>query len=215
MLFPSLCIGNFFKNPDNVVNYAKTFKYTPSKTGKWPGKRTESLHLIAPQIHRHVGRKVLATLFPNNYTKITYDLGDLYFQKISSDYCNTGWVHVDDPAELTVIIYLSKHRKCGTSIFNYVKAFPTNDDTSKKKFNIFLEKKFKEEKEAVKENNIDFEETVHFSSRYNRAVFFDSSQWHAAQQFAEQNIKEDRLTLVGFYYGINFTKFPVSENNRI
>ena len=135
MLFPSLCIDNFFQNPDKVVDYAKTFKYTPSKTGKWPGKRTESLHLIAPQIHRHVGRKVLATLFPNNYTKITYNLGDLYFQKISSEFCNTGWVHVDDPAELTIIIYLSKHKKCGTSIFDYVKAFPTNDESSKKKFN--------------------------------------------------------------------------------
>ncbi len=136
MLYPSIVVDNFFSQPELIVDFASKLKFYQNKDGRWPGKRTESLHLIAPQIHRHVGRKVLATLFPNNYTKITYNLGDLYFQKISSEFCNTGWIHVDDPAELTIIIYLSKHKKCGTSIFDYVKAFPTNDESSKKKFNI-------------------------------------------------------------------------------
>ena len=216
MLFPSMCIDNFFQNSDEVVSYAKQCKYYPSQTGAWPGKRTEGLHLISPGLHRHFGRKILATLFPNNYQNITYDRGDVYFQKISSEYINKGWIHVDEPADLTVIVYLSKHKKCGTSIFQYKGAFPTpTRELMHVKKKVYKEKLFGQETETLKKNNKDFEEIVSFNSRHNRAIFFDGSQWHGAKQYIEKNIEEDRLTLIGFYYGINSTKFPVTENNRL
>ena len=216
MLFPSMCIDNFFQNPDEVVRYAKQCKYYPSETGEWPGKRTKRLHLISPELHRHFGRKVLATLFPNNYENITYNMANVCFQKISPEYINKGWIHVDGPADLTVIVYLSKHKKCGTSIFQYKNAFPTpTEELMQVKKKTYKEKSFEQETETLKKNNNDFEETISFNSCYNRAIFFDGSQWHGEKQFVEKNIKEDRLTLIGFYYGINSTKFHVTENNRL
>jgi hypothetical protein len=69
----------------------------------------------------------------------------------------------------------------------------------------------------VEENNNDFEETVRIDSKYNRLVLFDSNQPHAANKFIDEDIKEDRLTLVGFFQTITcpFIKYPCVENNRL
>ena len=84
MLFPSLAIDNFFNNPDQVVKLSKTCEYEPHPNGKWPGTRTKSLHIINPEFHIQVGRKILATLFPNTHEKIQYSSSEFNVSKNNS-----------------------------------------------------------------------------------------------------------------------------------
>ena len=41
MIWPSICIDNFFDNPDKVVETANSFHYEKDKDGRWPGERCE------------------------------------------------------------------------------------------------------------------------------------------------------------------------------
>ena len=89
-----------------------------------------------------------------------------------------------------------------------------NNEEKKK---IYKTLNLKNEKKLLKENNDSFEETISFNSKFNRVIMFDSSLHHAAQKFVEENIEEDRLTLIGFFNNINANniKYPVVENNRL
>jgi hypothetical protein len=213
MLFPSLCVDGFFQNPDDIVKYANTLTYQPAKSGKWPGVRSEALHRINPGLHRTIGRKMVTLLYPNNVEQILYNEGLLYFHKVPNDFVNEGWVHADD-ADLTIIIYLSRHKNCGTSIYELNRE-TIDYSIADKRLEIFKTKNFKKEKSFVKENNKSYEETISFKSRYNRAVMFDSYHHHGAPSYTETDVKEDRLTLIGFYRGFNNTKFGAVELKRI
>ena len=74
-----------------------------------------------------------------------------------------------------------------------------------------------EEEKYLKENNDQFEKTLTLNSRYNRLILFDSSNLHAAEKYSEENINEDRLTLVTFFTEINGNenKYPISEMRRL
>lgn len=215
MLFPYLCIDNFFNEPEKIVEYSKTLDYAHHPYGKWPGERTQELHKIDNKFHLEIGKKVLATLYPNEYKSVYYGKSELMFNKISQKHKNLNWVHSDAPFDLTVIIYLSHHKNCGTSIFECVKNYPTNQNLEKTKYDLYSIDKFKENGDLVHINNKDFRETISFKSKFNRAIMFDSYHWHASQIFFEENNIEDRLTLVGFYSNFSNTKFHVVENNRI
>ena len=45
-IFPVTSINNFFKEPDEVVKFANSLKYTKPKEGIYPGVRTENLHKV-------------------------------------------------------------------------------------------------------------------------------------------------------------------------
>jgi hypothetical protein len=214
MLFPSICLDNFFRNPKEVVNFSNSLNYFSDPEGEWPGERTDLLHNIDINFFNFFSSKVFSILYPMGYEGISYNL-KLCFQKISSKYINNGWIH-KDPDQLTVICYLSNHKNCGTSIYDYKKSYPLlcNDEEKKK---IYKTLNLKNEKKFLKENNDTFEETISFNSKFNRVIMFDSSLYHAAQKFVEEDVQEDRLTLIGFFNNIsgNNIKYPVVENNRL
>ncbi len=213
MLFPSMCIDEFFKNPDDIVKYANTLTYRPAESGRWPGVRSEPLHRINSDLHRTIGRKLLALIWPNNVDEIRYNDGELYFQKVSNDFVNEGWIHSDD-ADLTLIIYLSHHKNCGTSIYELNRE-SIDYAVADKRIEIFKTKNFKKEKMLVQKNNERYNETISFKSQYNRAICFDAFHHHGARAYKEENVQEDRLTLVGFYRGFSSTKFGGVEAVRI
>ena len=213
MLFPSMCIDGFFKNPDNIVKYANTLTYHSAESGKWPGVRSEALHKINPDLHQTVGRKLLALIWPNNVEEIVYTKGELYFHKISNDFVNEGWIHSDN-ADLTFIVYLSHHKNCGTSIYELNRE-TIDYAVGEKRIEIFKNKNFKKEKILVQKNNERYNETISFKSRYNRAICFDAYHHHGAPSYKEESVQEDRLTLVGFYRNFTHTKFGAAEATRI
>lgn len=215
-MWPTICVDNFFNDPDKVFKFANSLKYTPSSEGSWPGERSDELHNIDKDFFEFFGKKVLSILYPMQ-KDISFNLR-LNFQRMSKKYINEGWVHEDDAYtnQFTSIVYLSKHKECGTSLFDSKKiySFPIN---AIQKHNVYLKDNFKEGDIYLKENNNQFEETLSIKSKYNRLIMFDSSQLHAAQKFIENGIEEDRLTLVGFFENIYFPniKFNGIQHKRI
>lgn len=217
MIWPTICIDNFFNDPDKVVEFAKTLNYKTDKYGEWPGERTKELCDLDKNFFEFFGKKVLSILYPLNYNEISYHLS-LNFQKISKKYVDEGWVHRDNGCgnQLTCIVYLSKHKQCGTSIFDSKKiCSPIINVENKRK--MFLTDDFLNQKKFLKENNEQFEETISIKSKYNRLIMFDAAHFHAAQKYVEDNIQEDRLTLVGFFLDIIFPKMKLNgiEHKRI
>jgi hypothetical protein len=202
MIYPTICVDNFFNEPDKILEFSNSLNFFEDTEGRWPGKRTSLLHEINFDFFEQFGLKVLSILYPT-IKKITFKCS-LNFQKISEEYINKGWIHRDsETSDFTCIVYLSKHKECGTSIFNSKKLGYSIKNTDQKK-DIYKTKQFEKELIFLEENNSQFEENIIIKSRFNRLIIFDSNQLHGAQKFIEQNLKESRLTLVGFFSNIYF-----------
>jgi len=222
MLWPTLCVDNFFVNPEEIRKYALNLEYNPAKDGKWPGKRTENLFNINLNFHTFVTTKILKLLYPTSIESLACHV-DSYFQKIDGNiYSQSGWVH-QDKDEFTAIIYLSHHKNCGTSIFDKknIKSTLINEQTRRDE-NIKAELKNEsiegDSKELIS-NNSQFEKTITFNSKFNRLILFDSAQFHAAEKFNEVGVNENRLTLILFFENVfsqskKQIKFPLAEMNR-
>ena len=82
---------------------------------------------------------------------------------------------------------------------------------------MYLKKDFVNTMDHLKNNNDQFEETINIKSKFNRFIMFDAAQFHAAQKFTENNVAEDRLTLIGFFNNIYFPgiKYNGIEHKRL
>ena len=205
--FATTCVDNFFKYPDEIVNLAETLDYKPHSEGMWPGARSPELHTINPALKTKICTKYLKLHL--SAPMVGYK-ANAYFQKVgsASGGLGEGWVHNDTPHLHTSIIYLNKNEnlKSGTSLFRPKKGigpmYTTRNNMRKREFN--LGKLSTEEAEKYrKESNSDFEETVRFANVYNRCVGFDAMEWHAANEFAQKDEKEPRLTLIIFWSQIS------------
>jgi hypothetical protein len=194
------CIDNFFKYPDEIVNLANTLDYKPHPDGLWPGARSPELHFINPELKNAICTKYfrLHLSAPMVGYKAT-----AYFQKIETG-SGAGWVHNDYPSLHTSLIFLNKDSSLnsGMSLYRPKKGngpmYTTRNGMKKREFN--LGKLSIDEVEKFRaESNSDFEETVRFSNIYNRCIGFDAMEWHAANEFAQKNEKESRLTLITFW----------------
>jgi hypothetical protein len=217
MLWPTICVDNFFEEPEEIKKFSNTLKFNEDPFGKWPGERTNLLHEINKDFVDFTTKKIISVLYPINYHDMRWEAQQT-FQKINGNiYKNKGWVHKDVPRELTAIIYLSNHLKCGTSLFKPKDFFNKCINTDfKQKF--YKEKsKITIENKYLNENNDQFEKILTIDSRFNRLIVFDSNHFHAAEKFNEENINEDRLTLITFFTNIsgNYNKYPITEMKRV
>lgn len=218
MLYPTYIVDNFFSNSQEVINLSNKFNFEKDPNGDWPGERTNGLHEIDPDFFSYTTYKILSVIFPNEIENLSWTAKQS-FQKVSSDQAaGEGWVHSDDRNELTAIVYLSNHKKCGTSLYNKNGFFNAtlNNDIKKEYYsnNKIFDKKYYD---ALKENNSRFTKTVDIDSVFNRLLIFDAHQYHAANGFYDENNLDDRLTLITFFQNIkgNDLKFPVSQMNRV
>ena len=200
-MYPFICLDNFFNDTDKVLKFANSLKYCEDNIGKWPGKRSNPLHDEDKCFFNSFGLKVLSILYPS-VNDIQFSL-DLSFQKISKDYLNEGWIHQDILSDFTAIVYLSKHKNCGTSFFDSKKTFAIPINTEKK-HESYLNKEFIKNDDFLKKNNEQFFETMNISSKFNRIIIFNGAYHHAAQKFYEEDVIEERLTLIGFFSNIYF-----------
>lgn len=210
-IFPTVCIDNFWSDPDAVVDLALSQNFSESHDS-YPGNRTKELGDILPEFNQIMINKIVSLFIDiNKYN--TFDIVTKhFFQKISpiSDdiNLNIGMVHQDSaPYEdspgdiLSCIVYLNKNANlnAGTSIFKEKNFGSDYSWYNKNKTNDILL------------HNSKFIETVKFQNIYNRMVAFDSMHPHAANLFDGGN--EDRLTQVFFIKSISILdKMP---NNRI
>jgi|TARA_Y100000004_G_C8913844_1_gene412142 hypothetical protein len=219
MLYPTYVIDNFFPNPDEVVKFSKTLDFGRDTTlGKWPGERTNLMHEINLNFFQYTTKKIMSLIFLNNLSNINWE-AQQYFQKVPCEGdVKQGWVHNDSNQQLTAIVYLSKHKGCGTSIYRKNSFFNGGKNYQVKEEYYSKNKKFdKKYYQALEENNSCFTKTIEVESVFNRLVIFDGSQWHGVNGFYDKNASEDRLTLLTFFHDIrgNNLKFPISEMHRV
>lgn len=218
MIYPTIIMDDFFSDPKKIKDFSSNLKFGKDSLGRWPGERTVPLHQIDFDFFEYVHRKILSILYPNDFKSLAFN-ADSYFQKVSSKrHLNPGWIHEDD-AEITAIIYLSKHRNCGTTLWTK-KNFYNSNSTAKNKHKFNLKDRHqKEEIEAVNLHNNNFKKNLEVDSVYNRVLMFDSNQHHSASNFLDKDVKEDRLTLITFIRRIvmenGALRYPVPECRRL
>jgi hypothetical protein len=216
MLWPTIIVDNFFDEPEKIIETSKKFVFRQNLLGKWPGERTDDISSLNYDMFNWITYKIIRLIYPMNHAQIKWNASQ-YFQKINGNiYQEGGWVHSDTPAELTAIIYLSKHKNCGTSIFDK-KTFFNGALYTEKKHNSYLTKNSKENLKYLIKNNNNFEKTITINSKFNRLLIFDANQFHAADSFKDKNYEdEDRSTLITFFHSLNSEniKYPIPEMKR-
>jgi|TARA_R100001530_G_scaffold127803_1_gene97185 hypothetical protein len=199
MLWPTLCIDNFFPNLNEVIKFAKSLPYKPSEDGRWPGERSEILNKVSMDFFNYSTSKMIAALYPGDWRNMSWDAHSV-FQKVSGMWQGEGWVH-QDPLEISCLVYLETDENCGTSLFKQIthESICSEGQTEKRKGYLspnMLEDK--RSKEALRKNNERFKKTASFDAVPNRLVLFDQSQFHGVNNF-NNSTDAERLTLVTFF----------------
>jgi len=219
MIYPTIVVDDFFKYPNNIKKLSQDLIYEKDKDGKWPGVRSKSIHEINYEFFNFFHLKILSLLYPNDYQQMIFT-ASTFFQKVSGKrYPHSGWIHSDSPCEFTAIVYLSNHKNCGTSFWKKNNFYNT-ESTAKQKHDFYKQDIFNQQQlNILNEHNSNYEKTLTVDSIFNRLVIFDSSQNHSAEGFIDNNIQEDRLTLITFVEKIDIInskiKYPIPESNRL
>lgn len=215
---PTIVTDNFLKYPNKVLNFSKQCTFSKDPNGKWPGERSDQLHNIDNNVFNFLHKKIFSILYPEHYEDISY-LASSTFQKIKGkNYNHEGWVHKDD-CLLTVILYLSNHNGCGTSLWE-PKQFVSEPINSKEKEKMYKGEITTEEGlPYLKENNNLFTKTLTINSKFNRLLIFDSKTYHSAESFNDNDCDDDRLTFISFIHRFHsnntILRNPILENMRI
>jgi len=218
MIFPTLIVDNFFSDPYKIKTISDKLNFKKDPNGEWPGERSEQLHKINFNLFNFINLKILSLLYPNDHHKINFTASST-FQKISKErYPHEGWVHRDNPSEITAIVYLSKHKNCGTSLWKAKDFFVPNNMDDKKYY--YKKDTFDEEQlKFLKEHNNNYEKILEVDSLFNRVLIFDSNHPHSANNFVDLNVDDDRLTLITFIKKLQINneplKYPITECNRL
>ena len=114
MIWPTVCVDNFFSNPDAIVAYANKQKF--ESDNRSPGKRSPLLHETDFKFFRWSCLKILKIFYPHHFDNLNWK-AKATFQKVPPNLDLDGWIHTDSDWELTAIIYLSKNSEAGTSIY--------------------------------------------------------------------------------------------------
>ena len=227
MLFPFTCTDNFFSNPDEVLKRLLKIPFDYDVKSKYyPGFRTKNLIYEDKQFSNWVIKKIFSINFPGFENKLDAKV-EIHFQKIPPGIENDGWVHMDEFAKQTAIIYLSKDNPAGTSIYlknNFTdisgEKFLTGEK-NKLKYDYFTHpEKFNEEdlkilKNQKEENNSYFNETINVKGVYNRLVTFDGGSFHSAHVSPHK----ERLILIIFFHQFLFKQtgmsYPLEGKDKI
>jgi len=227
MKYPTLIVDNFFDNPDEIRDYSDNCDWF--RSDRVIGHTTKDLSSKSEHqnFFHFVGHKVLSLIQPYDTHKIIYNAG-LYFQKqITGKSHLDGWVHKDDAAEMTAIIYLNKKDTFGTNIYNRKNQWSSGvsslsgsvgDNIKHNGFKNAENDNFDEESFLIekKKNNQYYNPVIEVSGLYNRILMMDSSQYHALQLPSPEKNNEERLILMMFFYSLQMPglKDGVIESRR-
>jgi hypothetical protein len=220
MLFPTMCVDNFFDNPKSVRELALSLEYCPEPNGIWPGKRTKPLHEVSPAYNTLFNNKLFSLLYDFSKHNLNWEV-DSYFQMIepygTNPDINIGWVHKDHNAVLAGVVYLNENPELssGTSLFTrkFLGAEPINGEFKR---GFFVSNGSLDEilyKQKLEENNNQFEETLTVNNVYNRMICYNGSSYHRANGFTGGN--EPRLTQVFFVRKLAADWFPIPSMRSI
>lgn len=215
--FPTLCVDDFFNDPDAVRDFALHQDYTET-SNTYPGSRTIDLSILNPALFDQFCRK-LTTLINSDSEFIDFKIS-VKFQKIgrvsSNPALNVGWIHRDDENILAGIVYLNPkpNIKSGTSLYvlkDGEPEFVQEYNEIKKSFygNTLLNEQHAVQ--ALEKHNSRFIETARFNNVYNRLVCYDASVFHKANSYNN----DERLTLVFFVSEYSAHSIPLLRSKNI
>lgn len=198
MLFPTLCVDDFFEYPNEIIKISQQIEF--NRTNSVPGYRSIPLHELDFNLYNYVNLKILAALYPNNINDIEFSASTLF--QITQPNPYDGWIHSDDDGQniLSAIIYLS-NCSAGTSIYHKKNPYYTQRLGDMGRFDYFGnyenydENSLSKIKESRETSNSDFEETISFRGKFNRMICFDARQYHASQI---NSSSDNRLILISF-----------------
>ena len=214
--YPLSVVDNFFDNPDKIREYALSLEYARDPDGHWPGLRSKQISELNPVLYRRILEKITSLYMEDLDFREWTAAASMKFQLIPAGENYGGWIHLDNIAVLTAIVYLtpSGDFNTGTSLFklkdNQLGYDPIWNAEKQ------LTNKTRDEQEGYRlKNNDQFIETARVGGFYNTLVTFDSGEFHSANDISMDN-KEDRLTLIIFFQKINgMNQDPVSRVKRV
>ena len=211
-LIPTTIVDNFFEDPIQIRNYALSQDFSNDLENSWPGKRTNSLHIINPKLFHHVIKKSLQIFYKDD-EHYEYE-ATMQFQLTDYSY-GTGWVHSDSDNIITGIIYLNPNDQLssGTTIYQpkTIGNTPINLDIKQQYFKGTIQ----DCTQARNDNNDQFEETIVIKNKFNRLVLFDSHLYHSANNFIGNDLDDSRLTIIFFIDKLFTRNFPIHRMKKI
>ena len=183
MIQDIIVVDNIFKDPDSVVNFAKTLQYFtqeehPAEKSYWSGIRSRSISLIDKKIWKDLtGDVIFKSLahtmgFNKTFTvDVSWDVAMFFHQLREEDKYQDSWYHIDPKLVYAGVVYLDKNPKpnSGTLII-------------------------KDDKTKVEIDNV-----------FNRLVLYRSDYYHSALGGYGKTIDDSRLTLTLFFKEIQFS----------
>jgi hypothetical protein len=120
----AIVIDNFFKNPNDVRNFALTLSYRPRDPHEhFEGHRSDHLHNIDREFCNHVCSKIILEYFgAGNYI---YEASVFFHKTSNNDKQDPQWINNKvhtDPVVVTGIVFLSPDSPvgCGTQTYQSV-----------------------------------------------------------------------------------------------
>lgn len=223
MIYPSIIIDNFFNDPDEIRDIGLSLEKAENMNA-YPGERTKPLHLVKKDFFSWSTNKIASAVFNNQPEdfRLSFDAYQTFQFIKPNPKEGHGWIHNDNDFEFTAIVYLSKHKNCGTSLykrkegqFPFQREYHIKNNLIKKEYYGSNKKYDQRYFKARDEQNQDFERTVKVESVYNRLFIFDSFQYHGVENFYDPKVKEDRITLITFFSNIHGAKrLPIPNTKR-
>jgi hypothetical protein len=213
--FPAICIDDFYPDPTAIRKFALEQEFY-NGTGNWPGKRTEFLHKLNPELFDQFCKKLFSVFYDFGKSNITWNVETAFhlidpLAPSKDSPKNKGWIHLDgDISMYAGIVYLTPGADidAGTSMYRLINK-DTVDHTDVKE-SYYLQGIDKQYDETITRHNSSFEETVRFNNVYNRLVAYDSGIYHGINNYHTGNLP--RLTQVFFITEVNSTSnFPLQR----
>jgi len=216
--FPTLCVDNFYNDPDKIREYALKQEYLESP-GNYPGKRTKELHNLNPRLFNGFIEKLFSIYYP--ISDLKWKVSTAFWKVSTLDFDpkspkNMGFIH-EDKCLMAGVIYLSPgfDVNLGTTIYRQKKNRPSID--YKVLHSFYSNGEDYGFDESIKSNNDCFDETIKIGYIYNRMISFDGNVAHSPSHFYMGD--EVRLTQVFFVHEVKSSlKFPnkrLRENDNI
>ena len=227
-MIPTLCVDNFYDNPDLIRNFALSLDFEPpGDKENFPGIRTKCLSEIDNNFFKFSVEKLLSSFFDSKSIPEWY--GHTYFQKIytfnSDRYhpMNGGWAHRDAHAPfstLAAVVYLNKNTclDSGTKILSPkegYKNFNLSDEDLLIRRSLYHKHLFNNKEvnenlysKTIQKHNSKFDTTVEFKNVYNRLISYDGVNWHKQPSFwVPEKFRLTQVFFIGFVTK-NFFKTP-------
>lgn len=218
MLFPIVCVDDFYEDPDKIRDLALSLNYSKTEA-ICPGVRTDYLFNIDKNLFDKFCEKLMSLYYNFNVDSCNWTI-ETCFQKTErksddfSSILNIGWNHLDGNVLAAGVIYLNKNPilDSGTTISSLKTEKNSFDYTSRDQF--YTKGLSENYEEKLKKHDSFFEDSLVIKNKYNRLIMYDSSYWHKETNFISSE-NEDRLTQVFFIHNLESKTYPIQRLKTI